>query len=265
MRRGIRPWSDTDATTAIDINSYGMAPHQRHAVAAIAELFEANGDRGCGPRVVSLCGAAGTGKTTVVAELARVARLNGFVPVSGRLIGVGSVAALLRGRTLFLIDDDAGGGWTALLSASLVSARPHVMVIAGREDIPRVDVVSLAGPVFRSAAASDRRLAAKWRVTASKAAEQAVVYGGEELTATESAPQPSEWPAPGELVALGRRVGAARQLLESGRHAPGERMLRQAMGALMRRSAWSHAVEGALALAASMLKRGRARRAVEAL
>ena len=49
------------------------------------------------------------------------------------------------------------------------------------------------------------------------------------------------------------------QHLDIGRHAPGERDLRQAIGGLLRRAEWAAAAEGSLALAASLLKRGRPR------
>ena len=290
----------------IDIDSCGMTLQQRRAVPAIAELFDAHAASGASIRVVSLCGAAGFGKTALVTELARAARLNGFVPVSVRLLTAAPVCALLRGRSLFLIDDDRGAAWAGLLSASIQSALPHVMVVVGREELPGVDVVALepctpdllassirpadlpdevAARVRRAAVQADgspgrfarllwrRSLSATepsvpGRPSASRAAERAPVYGAEDV-AVEASPEspvdPPGWPAPGDLVALGRRIEAARCLLESGRHAPGERMLRQAMGGLVRRGAWSHAVEAVLTLAAAMLRRGRARRAVEAL
>ena len=49
--------------------------------------------------------------------------------------------------------------------------------------------------------------------------------------------------------------------LAAGRHAPGDRALRQAIGGFARRGDWAGAGEGSLALGASLLKRGRAREA----
>ena len=70
------------------------------------------------------------------------------------------------------------------------------------------------------------------------------------------------WPAPGELAALRRRRDAAVVHLAQGRHAPGLRQLRQAIGGLARRSDWAHAADGALALAgAAPATRSRAGRA----
>ena len=51
----------------------------------------------------------------------------------------------------------------------------------------------------------------------------------------------------------------AREDLARGRQAPGIRQLRQAVGGLARRGAWSDAAGGALALAGSLLRRGRTR------
>ena len=49
------------------------------------------------------------------------------------------------------------------------------------------------------------------------------------------------------------------RLAADGRHAPGERLLRQAIGALSRREEWGRAGEGSVALAGMLLRRGRAR------
>jgi DNA-binding NtrC family response regulator/tetratricopeptide (TPR) repeat protein len=53
--------------------------------------------------------------------------------------------------------------------------------------------------------------------------------------------------------------------LASGRHAPGIRHLRQAVGSLARRAGWSDAAEGALALGSALLRRGRVRGAQSVL
>ncbi len=62
-----------------------------------------------------------------------------------------------------------------------------------------------------------------------------------------------------ELVALARRVETGVQLIADGRHAPGERALRQAIGGLSRREEWAHAGHGSVALARLLLRRGRVR------
>ncbi len=67
------------------------------------------------------------------------------------------------------------------------------------------------------------------------------------------------WPAPGELIALRRRALVGAELAGRGRHAPGERVLRQAAASLARRGDWTHASQAALALASSIARRGRSK------
>jgi len=83
-------------------------------------------------------------------------------------------------------------------------------------------------------------------------------------TAPATCPAPG-WLAPGELAALLRRAEQAIALLTAGRHAPGLRLLRQAVGGLARRQAWKAAIQGSLTLSAELLKRGRPRDALRAL
>jgi DNA-binding NtrC family response regulator len=70
-----------------------------------------------------------------------------------------------------------------------------------------------------------------------------------------------QWSTPSELAALRRRMEAAIALLNAGRHAPGHRLLRQAVGGLARREAWYDATTGCLRLAMALMRRGRAREA----
>jgi len=100
-----------------------------------------------------------------------------------------------------------------------------------------------------------------------RVAEQTAVYGGGEVldTVLDAAPVPCEWPAPGELAALRRRLERAKTDLAQGRHVPGTRQLRQVVGGLARRGAWSDAAGGTLALAGALLRRGRTRDAQSAI
>src|ERR1043166_8861940 len=108
----------------------------------------------------------------------------------------------------------------------------------------------------------------RWRV--SMAAEGAAVYGtapdlGDAIEIVNDPLRASStWPAPGELAALRRRLEGARVQLASGRHAPGVRHLRQAVGGLARRAAWSDAAGGAFSLGQALLRRGRVRDAQSA-
>ena len=56
------------------------------------------------PHVASLWGPRGSGKRTAVGEIARVARLHGFVPIAARLVE-SRCAELWRGRSLLVIGD----------------------------------------------------------------------------------------------------------------------------------------------------------------
>ena len=106
----------------------------------------------------------------------------------------------------------------------------------------------------------DAREAGRSAVRGRRVAEQVPVYGGEEaahelLVAT----PPTEicsWPMPGELATLRRKRDAAVMDLAHGRHAPGLRQLRQAIGGLARRGDWAGACDGALALAGAVAAPG---------
>ena len=94
----------------------------------------------------------------------------------------------------------------------------------------------------------------------SRVAEQPAAYGHEDpVSDFVSPPSPGTWPAPGELTALRRKTESALVHLAHGRHAPGIRQLRQAIGGLARRNDWIEAGDGALALAGALLRRGRPR------
>ena len=100
-----------------------------------------------------------------------------------------------------------------------------------------------------------------------RVAERQPAYGVAESVKDLGAPAAAagRWPAPGELTALRRRMDGAIRQLGKGRHEPGIRQLRQAIGGLARRDSWVEAGDGALTLASSLLKRGRIRDAQEAL
>jgi DNA-binding NtrC family response regulator len=265
---------------------------QRRAVAAMSELFE----RSCGtrPRVAALWGPAGAGAHTAIDDLARMARLRGFVPVAACVLP--AFSDRLRGRSLFVIDAAEGHrpGWSVLLGAALASPRPHVLLFVGRAEVPSVDGIALEPftidalaaavcprPSGAALAARLRRLAADaggwpgrfaqllWRGTdfsssmtrPLRAAEQAVIYGGDDEPPVGAPGVRRSVPVATELVALARRIETGAQLIAEGRHAPGERVLRQAIGGLSRREDWRQAGHGSVALARMLLRRGRVREA----
>jgi DNA-binding NtrC family response regulator len=276
----------------------GLVTIERSAVAAIGELFERPDS--VRPRVAGLWGPQGAGKGTVVGDLARIARLHGFVPVAARVLP--AFADALSGRTLFVIDDgDGHEGWRVLLSAMSGTCRPHVLLFVGREEPASLDGIGLtpvsAESLVRAVrpdaidgprSVAIRRLAVQsggwpgrfarllWRGHKApiddgryrlsshgvprrtlRVAEQSAPYGTE-ATAVPPVDQ-HDWPVPDEIASLGRRLEAGERLIARGRHAPGERMLRQAIGALARRHDWPRAGEGSLVLASLLLRRGRIR------
>jgi len=220
---------------------------ERGIEAALAELFDGHGRA---PRVLCLFGPRGSGKSTMLRRLARCARLDGFIPFAVELLE-SPLAAVIEGRSIFLIDDERRAGVRVLADLALRSERPHVVIHASTRDargIPSVGLPPL--PVPHGARCGARRNPV---AVISRAAERAPAYGG---------PAPAAavpWPVPGEVLALRRHVEDGIRYLADGRHAPGERRLRQAIGGLTRRSDWAGAAEGSLALAASLLKRGRPR------
>ncbi|MEO8257343.1 MAG: sigma-54 dependent transcriptional regulator [Acidobacteriota bacterium] len=289
---------------------HAVSTIERPAVAAISELFE----RGSGtrPHVTSQWGPSGAGRRTALDDLARAARLRGFVPVAARVLL--EWADRLRGRSLFVIDgEELRLGWRVLLGAALTSPRPHVMVFVGTEEVPSVEGIGLdplppdvlAGALCP--AATDRTLLRVrqmavqaegwpgrfarllWRTPVAavahertagrrkrrsddktpggrgprhdrglRAAEQSAVYGVDKSPPPTQPSHSSNWPA-SDLAVLAGRLDLGVRLVARGRHAPGERMLRQAIGALSRRQDWVRAGEGHVALARMLLCRGRAR------
>jgi hypothetical protein len=258
---------------------------ERPAVTAIADIFPCF--TGCRPRIVTLFGHSGCGKTAGVLEIARRARLNGFVPVDIDIVHARSHVAALIGALVkrftgvrlifdfrgFLADEYVdSGNWRANGMNSSPILRQSSCVLASMRawrclvcTVPRGVCAQIArAPPPRRAPGAIARLL--WRnngsplwtksvvsARASRVAEQPLVYGTEEPSpiAGERSRARVRWPAPGEISRLLQRVEAARALIKCGRHAPGARQLRQAVGGLARRGDWTHAAAGALELASA--------------
>jgi DNA-binding NtrC family response regulator len=272
----------------------GLERIPRAAVASIAELFEpAPSPRA---RAVGLIGEREAGLSTCILELARAARLQGLVPVASELVD-SPFASLFESRTLFVIDRSGVAGWRSLIDAVVRSARSHVVLLASDKEITGVDCVSLEpleaatlvnavrptelptvveARVFRAAERANglpgRFVAALWGETTGsrrgsslstrigiRVAEVPAIYGGEVDRPAVSGSVATRWPAPGELVALRRRAQAGMELVNRGRHALGERTLRQAAASLARRSDWPHASQAAIALGRAVAARGRSK------
>jgi DNA-binding NtrC family response regulator len=292
-----------DAADTMPVSDRGLQILEQPAVPILAEMFHAAGAR---PRVSALWGAAGSGKRIVTGELARIARVNGFVPVAAPLIA-SRQASLWNGRTLFVIADAGDqGAWQAFLNAALTEAQPHVLLLVGEDEclstggvgVGRLPIDALASAVRPQAL--DRRLEQTVRRAAERAhglpgrfvrllwpawhgehasrpgnnrshvsrvAEQQAVYGRREAVDDlfDAPTVACVWPAPGELAAFRRKMEGAIGHLARGRHAPGIRQLRQLIGSLARRGAWSDAARGARELAGALLRRGQARASLAAV
>ncbi len=270
-------------------------------LAALAEMFRSLD----GPRLhaAAVWGPTGSGRTTLVRQLARLARLNGFVPLAARFLQ-SAARPLWRGRSLLLIADAAGDGWSALLDAAIASPKPHALLIVGDREVPGIDGVALQpvaidrlietvrpGDASPPLARELRRLAVRsagWpgrfaQILAGAAtpavatvagadrrgarvAESSAAYGGDERVAIGTPPRPPvAWPAPGELASIRRRVADAASHAAAGRHAAAVRTWRQAAAALARRGAWSDAAAATIQLARMLLQRGQPRDAETAL
>jgi DNA-binding NtrC family response regulator/tetratricopeptide (TPR) repeat protein len=283
----------------VPLESCGLRLIQRPVVRVLMELLESG--YGPRPRSVVLWGPPGSGKRTVVRELARTARLHGFVPVASSLIGT-RYEELLEGRTLFIIGTASDGSLASALQRSMRSPRPHVVVIVSEIEhaaldnvkLSRVSAADLRSAVFPGVDdPSQRRLvdrlaerarglpgrfahllwpaheaaldvATSTATVGSRVAEQASVYGETEIVGEPRPPSSSSrtWPAPGELAMLRRRMDAAIGLVARGRHEPGVRQLRHSVRALARRDDWHSAADGAIAMAACLLRRGQPRQAL---
>ncbi len=120
----------------------GLAHVDRPAVRALAEMLSAA--PGPRPHIAAMWGSSGSGKTAAVADLARLARLNGLAPVAAPLIR-SAFADLIEGRSLFIIEDEARAtGWPALLHSVLRAALPHALLLVGEREVRGVDGVALA-------------------------------------------------------------------------------------------------------------------------
>jgi DNA-binding NtrC family response regulator len=297
------PVSSDGRAAAMPLTARALASIDRPGLDALAEMLDAVATR---PHVASLWGPRGSGKRTAVGEIARVARLRGFVPIGARLVG-SRCAELWRGRSLLVIGADGDDrSWPAFLDASIGEAQPHALLIVGEQECRTIDGVRLGripagalvsairpGPLAPALAAAAARYAERamglpgrfaellWRqraepgasvrppVRGRRVAEHSPRYGtensGDDVLIAKLPVGVCSWPAPGELATLRRRRDAAVADLGRGRHVPGLRQLRQAIGGLARRGDWGGAAEGTLALASPLLRRGRARDALAAI
>ncbi len=284
---------------ADDLSSCGITIVERPSVKAVAEILaSANGPA---LPAVMLGAVAGAGGSVAIHQLARVARLQGFVPMALQLDAVRPIE-LLDDRSLCMIDRLGGSSaWRSLLDRLLISPRPHMLLSVGAHTLPKVRclhlervpeeslMLAITPPVESTTLRRTIKRAAKradglparfaellWgagspagpaRVKGTAiAAERPPSYGDACASRALAAPVAARnWPAPADVAVQRKRLTEALELIGSGRHAPGERGLRAVIGGLARRHDWHQAARGQLALGAALLRRGRARQARETL
>jgi DNA-binding NtrC family response regulator len=294
----MRPVDGSHRIRSIDF--LGLTTIAHEGVSVVSEVFGQAGVRRS--RAIALTGPRGVGLDIAVSELARAARLRGYVPLSPGALGA-NVESLLGERSIVLmIRADVQEGWRTFVSMAILSPKPHVLVFVGDQEVLRVCAVALGRaspetlrgsiqpgnlptPIAGKVAAAAKRAnglpgrfaTLLWgrrdmdqpvdRTKTSRAAENRVSYG-QETTASaslESDRPPTEWPAPGELGSLRKRLAAGLTMIGAGRHAIGDRTLRRVGGFLARRHDFEHATRAALGLAESLVRRGRLRDAQAAL
>jgi DNA-binding NtrC family response regulator/tetratricopeptide (TPR) repeat protein len=294
---------DATPTPTLALRDCGLRIVERPAVAALAEMFQLDGARpriaalwgpaGSGKRLVvrALARAArASGLVPIAAPmidspLAELWRGRSLFIVAAdgdaatwRLF-VGATVRTARPHVLLIVSDlehrfvDGVGlrrlGVDALVASILpaVAGTPHedsARRIAERaQGLPgRFARLLHPGPI--GAVRHD----SAWVHEAPIAAEQPMTYGVDEeagrLVPERTRPA-SAWPAPGELASLRRRADSAIARIGLGRHAPGTRDLRYAVGGFARRGAWLDAARNAHALATALLRRGRVRDAQAAI
>lgn len=292
--------ADENGNTA-SLEGCGLAMCERKALSPTADVFRCLRRRE--PQVLVLFGPPGSGKSALLLELARQARLEGLVPVAAHLAS--TVDSAIPGGVCLIDDDSRGDVWPALLRASIGSPRPHVVLVTRSEEMQGVDGIELdrLPADVLLAAVRPRRLdagaARRLRLAASTAhglpgrfaevlglgnrygasgsrprakgpvsmvaEEQAVYSVGDVESSGGNKPASAVWPAPGELRSLRNWLNEAIEFAARGRHARGVRQMRRAIGALARRHDWVHAGQGTIALASTLMTRGDAEGALRAL
>ncbi len=250
-------WPERVPLPADAPRDHGTAPAWRVALAPVIEALETTATGGA--RVLYWCGPPGSGIRSAFASFARDARIRGFVPISTDCTGgtarrdrqrAAALAACLRHRHLVVFHDarqhvdadDLRGrrvGLSRLIAMMAEAGRPHLVIVARASG-------SEPGIVFGAA----RRTA---RLTRGFEPE---IDPAPSLAADARAP----YAVPGTDAGICRardQFLIGRALALRGRHAPGERMMRRALGALERRRASLPAAWAWLTLARLVAGRGR--------
>src|SRR5262245_32311011 len=124
-----------------ELEDCGVAVIPRGAVSALAEMFS---EWRPGLRALALCDVPGAGVSTALRELSRAARLAGFVPVA-LASDAHRTCTAVSGRSLFAIADPrhVEDSWREFLSVTIDTPKPHLLLFAGRDEVPRVQTIHL--------------------------------------------------------------------------------------------------------------------------
>ena len=119
-----------------DLASCGITTIHRRSIEAIAEVLGSL--NGPSPQPLMLGAVEGAGASVAIHQLARVARLNGFVPLALPADSNGALIEAIGGRTLCLIDRRGGcQAWQSLLGRLIATPKPHVLLSIGGHALPR--------------------------------------------------------------------------------------------------------------------------------
>jgi DNA-binding NtrC family response regulator len=292
---------DERQAVMLPLDARAIAVIPRPSTSDLGEVFRNGSDPR--PHVVTLWGPSGCGKSAALLDLARMARRHGLIPIAAQFV-TSVHENIWRGRSLFIINENPRAApLEALLRGSLCAPPPHVMVLTSREELrgcdsipmERIDIGRLVAAIEPSVSekrmheqvrrlAIDARglvgrfVAAIWSEgklerarprpsAAGRVAEPIAAFGLPDTLEPPAAESDStaNWPTPGELTTLRRRVDNAANDLEGGRHARGMRQLRHAMAGLARRGDWITARRAAISLASALLTRGRPEDALKVL
>ena len=219
----------------------------QETIARLIEVFETG--EPARPRAVEVSLPPDARRGVLLSQMAREARLRGYVPVNTALLSEGAATAPDRGslrealadRHVLLLHDLRRGGSRASLALFLVAlglsnSRPHVVALLADSIHPRLQARERPAPYLPDRPESS---------------------GGAAPARTLRLASPAN-----RIDSVAARaeagIGAAGRLAASGRHAAAERLLRESLGALSRRgdplgSGWA-----AVALGSLLLVRGRA-------
>lgn len=225
----------------------GIGARGRETLTRLVEVFD-TGEPGR-PRAVEVLVPAGVRRDITLSQIARAARLRGYVPVNTALLndqalvppGRDGLREALADRHVLIIHDERRGSRGSSLALFLVAlglsnSRPHVVALLGDSTRPGLQARERPAPYLPECPAGVRGAAPVPVLRLASATGRADSMASRAQS----------------------NLGAATRLAASGRHAAAERLLRESLGALSRRGDVLGAGWAATALGSLLLVRGRA-------